>query len=88
MNLHGFSFHVGTPCMELDAYCRGIKMCEKLIAIANEVGCENVQLIDIGGGFTGETEKMDKVILLNIYYLLTLISYYYLLSNICFMISL
>ncbi|KAM0735418.1 Ornithine decarboxylase [Formica fusca] len=51
LNLHGFSFHVGTPCLELDAYRRGIKMCKKLIAFAKSIGCEDAQLIDIGGGF-------------------------------------
>ncbi|XP_012230173.1 ornithine decarboxylase 1-like isoform X2 [Linepithema humile] len=51
LNLHGFSFHVGTPCLEIDAYRRGIKMCERLIAIAKTLGYKNVQLIDIGGGF-------------------------------------
>ncbi|XP_050450760.1 ornithine decarboxylase 2-like [Cataglyphis hispanica] len=51
LNLHGFSFHVGTPCLELDAYRRGIKICKKLIAYAKSIGCEDTQLIDIGGGF-------------------------------------
>ncbi|XP_014483707.1 PREDICTED: ornithine decarboxylase 2-like [Dinoponera quadriceps] len=62
MNLHGFSFHVGTLCKELDAYHRGIKMCVRLINIARVIGCSDVQLIDIGGGFSAECEvEIDRV---------------------------
>ncbi|OAD53708.1 Ornithine decarboxylase [Eufriesea mexicana] len=53
LTLWGFSFHVGSPCNELNAYVRGIMMCKRLIAIAREIGCEDAQLIDIGGGFPG-----------------------------------
>ncbi|XP_032673355.1 ornithine decarboxylase 2-like [Odontomachus brunneus] len=56
LNLYGFSFHVGSPCGELEAYSRGIAICKQLIATSQSIGCENVQLIDIGGGFPGETE--------------------------------
>ncbi|XP_076635329.1 ornithine decarboxylase 2-like isoform X2 [Colletes latitarsis] len=55
LTLHGFSFHVGSPCGEMDAYNRGITMCKRLIAIARTIGCSDVQMIDIGGGFPGET---------------------------------
>ena len=60
LTLHGFSFHVGSPCGELNAYSRGIGICKRLIAIAKSMGCLDVQLIDIGGGFSGETD-IDKV---------------------------
>ncbi|XP_032673218.1 ornithine decarboxylase 2-like isoform X2 [Odontomachus brunneus] len=55
LNLYGFSFHVGSPCGELEAYSRGIAICKQLIAISQSIGCNNVQLIDIGGGFPSET---------------------------------
>ncbi|XP_025986938.1 ornithine decarboxylase 2-like isoform X2 [Solenopsis invicta] len=51
LNLYGFSFHVGTTCLEMDAYRRGIEICKQLIVIAKSIGCNNVELIDIGGGF-------------------------------------
>ncbi|EFN89084.1 Ornithine decarboxylase [Harpegnathos saltator] len=54
LNLHGFSFHVGSPCVEPEAYGRGIAMCKQLITVSKSIGCEGVQLIDIGGGFPGE----------------------------------
>lgn len=54
LDLHGFSFHVGSPCGEMDAYRRGIEMCRELITVAKEIGFD-VRLIDIGGGFPGET---------------------------------
>ena len=59
LTLHGFSFHVGSPCGELNAYSRGIGICKRLIAIAKSMGCQNVQLIDIGGGQNGT--DIDKV---------------------------
>ncbi|XP_076385006.1 ornithine decarboxylase 2-like isoform X2 [Megachile rotundata] len=66
LNLHGFSFHVGSPCGELKAYSRGIAMCKRLIAIAKSIGFNDVQLIDIGGGFPGDTgyciDKLAKII--------------------------
>lgn len=62
LNLYGFSFHVGTPCLEMDAYCRGIEICKQLIAVAKSIGCSNVKLIDIGGGFLSiRGEELDKV---------------------------
>lgn len=37
-------------------------MCKQLITIARVIGCEDVQLIDIGGGFPGESgTDIDKV---------------------------
>ncbi|EFN89086.1 Ornithine decarboxylase [Harpegnathos saltator] len=66
LNLHGFSFHVGTPCREVDAYRRGIKTCARLIDVAKTIGCRDVELIDIGGGFSGdcgaEIDRFAKVI--------------------------
>ena len=56
LTLHGFSFHVGSPCGEVNAYSRGISMCKRLINIARTIGCKDVQLIDIGGGFPGDTD--------------------------------
>ncbi|XP_029174023.1 ornithine decarboxylase-like isoform X2 [Nylanderia fulva] len=55
LNLHGFSFHVGSPCREMEAYGRGIELCKQLINTSKAIGHDNVQLIDIGGGFPGET---------------------------------
>lgn len=55
LNLHGFSFHVGSPCGEMEAYARGIELCKQLINTSKAIGHDNVQLIDIGGGFPGES---------------------------------
>lgn len=53
LNLHGFSFHVGSPCVEFEAYARGIALCKQLVTVSKAIGCDKVQLIDIGGGFPG-----------------------------------
>nr|XP_050868816.1 ornithine decarboxylase 2-like isoform X1 [Vespula vulgaris] len=60
--LHGFSFHVGSPCKEYNAYKRGIEICKELITFAKSIGCEDIKLIDIGGGFPGESGyQIDEV---------------------------
>lgn len=62
LHLHGFSFHVGSPCGDLSAYVRGIRICEKLIKYARSKGCSEACLIDIGGGIPGESDfDFDKV---------------------------
>ncbi|XP_018402076.1 PREDICTED: ornithine decarboxylase 2-like [Cyphomyrmex costatus] len=62
LNLYGFSFHVGTPCLEMNAYLRGIETCKQLIAVAKSIGCNNVKLIDIGGGFLSICgEELDEL---------------------------
>ena len=68
LTLHGFSFHVGSLCGEINAYSRGISMCKGLINIAKTIGCNDVQLIDIGGGFPGDTNcEIDEVSLIILY---------------------
>lgn len=62
LTLHGFSFHVGSPAGELNAFCKGIGICKRLISIAKTMGCQDVQLVDIGGGFPGEKgTDIDKL---------------------------
>ena len=55
INLYGFSFHVGSPCGDMTTYERGIQIGKKLIDYARSIGCDQTCLIDIGGGFPGET---------------------------------
>ncbi|OXU26129.1 hypothetical protein TSAR_000750 [Trichomalopsis sarcophagae] len=56
LQLHGFSFHAGSPCEDAVAICRGIYRCKDLIDTAKTMGCRDVKLIDIGGGFPGERD--------------------------------
>ncbi|KAK2581901.1 hypothetical protein KPH14_002358 [Odynerus spinipes] len=61
LTLYGFSFHVGSPCNEFDAYARGIQISKQLIAFSRSIGCRDVKLIDIGGGIPGETRcQLDE----------------------------
>ncbi|XP_047370254.1 ornithine decarboxylase 1-like [Vespa velutina] len=60
--LYGFSFHVGSPCVEFNAYVRGIEICKELISFAKSIECNDIKLIDIGGGFPGEREfQIDEI---------------------------
>ncbi|XP_043470239.1 ornithine decarboxylase 1-like [Leptopilina heterotoma] len=56
LTLYGFSFHTGSPCGDLTAYNEGIKIAKNLIDQAKAFGCHEVCLIDIGGGFPGESD--------------------------------
>ncbi|XP_047369992.1 ornithine decarboxylase 1-like [Vespa velutina] len=60
--LYGFSFHVGSPCVEFNAYVRGIEICKELISFAKSIECNHIKLIDIGGGFPGERDfQIDEI---------------------------
>ncbi|XP_051153629.1 ornithine decarboxylase 1-like [Leptopilina boulardi] len=62
LTLYGFSFHVGSPCGDLNAYDEGIKIAKNLIDYAKSIGCYDACLIDIGGGFPGENDfDLDKI---------------------------
>jgi len=55
MNLMGVSFHVGSGCMEADAFSKAIFEARELFDAAKEVGF-NLELLDIGGGFPGHEQ--------------------------------
>ncbi|XP_035733400.1 ornithine decarboxylase 1-like [Vespa mandarinia] len=55
LTLYGFSFHAGSPCYQISAYICGIEICKQLITFAKSIGCNDIKLIDIGGGFPGES---------------------------------
>ncbi|XP_014611965.1 PREDICTED: antizyme inhibitor 2-like isoform X1 [Polistes canadensis] len=62
LTLHGFSFHVGSSCYDFKAYACGIEICKKLITFAKSIGCKDIKLVDIGGGFPGEIEfQIDEL---------------------------
>ena len=62
LELHGFSFHTGSPCGEVMAMSRGIGICKYLIDAARLMGCNDIQLIDIGGGIPGDSDfVIDEV---------------------------
>ncbi|XP_046737484.1 ornithine decarboxylase 1-like [Diprion similis] len=61
LNLHGFSFHVGSDCGEPMAYGRGIGIAQNLIKYAESQGFQNVKLLDIGGGFPGADKSIDEI---------------------------
>ena len=46
------SFHVGSGCLEADAFSKAISVCRTVFREAEELGM-NLELLDIGGGFPG-----------------------------------
>lgn len=68
MYLRGFSFHLGSPCYDTDAYYHAIKLCNKFIQTAREMGFDEANLIDIGGGMTGEDHDLFEKVFYLIYF--------------------
>lgn len=50
----GISFHVGSGCRDPPVYAKAIKVARKLFDLAENVGY-HFKLLDIGGGFPGDT---------------------------------
>lgn len=50
----GISFHVGSGCTDAPVYGYAIKATRKLFDFAKTIGYQ-FQLLDIGGGFPGDT---------------------------------
>lgn len=68
MCLLGFSFHLGSPCLDTTSYGKGIELCKDLIKAAKDMGHLETRLIDIGGGIDGTDEDyFDEVTMISKY---------------------
>lgn len=54
LNVVGVSFHNGSDCEETEAYYKSIAACKAVFDMGKELG-HNMTLLDIGGGFPGES---------------------------------
>ncbi|XP_055903952.1 ornithine decarboxylase 1-like [Eupeodes corollae] len=57
MNMIGLSFHVGSGCLELEAYERAISTGSSLYKFGKFID-HNLKVLDIGGGFPGDDDVM------------------------------
>jgi diaminopimelate decarboxylase len=57
-NLIGVSFHVGSGCYDASAYVDTLKNARRLFDYAIDAGFD-MNLLDLGGGWPGEDDKMD-----------------------------
>lgn len=61
LDIVGVSFHVGSGCEDENVFRTALNDCKKVYDMAQEKGF-NFELIDIGGGFPGDSdEKFDKM---------------------------
>lgn len=61
LNVVGLSFHIGSSVEDNDAYCRAIEICKKLFVSAFDQLDFKFNILDIGGGFPGESfDKIDS----------------------------
>lgn len=54
----GVSFHVGSGCRDATRYEMALKDCKELFGIAKEEFGFDMKILDIGGGFPGETHSL------------------------------
>lgn len=59
MDVAGISFHVGSGCDDYPIYHKAIKIAKDLFDYAATIGYE-FNLLDIGGGFPGDNNKMHN----------------------------
>lgn len=52
INVIGVSFHVGSGCLDTNAYSAALEICAKIFEIGGTFGF-HFTLLDIGGGFPG-----------------------------------
>ncbi|KAL7534476.1 hypothetical protein ACHAXR_007960 [Thalassiosira sp. AJA248-18] len=58
LNVVGVSFHVGSGCRDATRYEMALKDCKKLFEMAKKDYGFDMTLLDIGGGFPGETHSL------------------------------
>jgi ornithine decarboxylase len=61
LNVVGLSFHIGSSCEDYEVYCEAIKVCKKLFIAASDVVGFDFKILDIGGGFPGNSfERINE----------------------------
>lgn len=55
MDVVGLSFHIGSSCEDFDGYCDAIEISKKLFDSAHDELGLNFHILDIGGGFPGDS---------------------------------
>eukprot|EP00798_Chlamydomonas_sp_ICE-L_P029191 gene29191-31091_t len=60
LNVVGVSFHVGSACKNLATFTTAIEQSKKIFDDAEAMGFK-MELLDIGGGFTGHFDSMGNV---------------------------
>lgn len=58
LNVAGVSFHVGSGCRDATRYELALKDAKEIFDIATNEYDMNMKIVDIGGGFPGETHSM------------------------------
>ena len=53
--MHPIRFHIGSGCTRPDFYVKNIELAKQVFDIASEEGIE-MNILDIGGGFSGRKE--------------------------------
>lgn len=69
----GISFHVGSGCLDPPIYWNAIKAAKKLFEYAQSIGYD-FKLLDIGGGFPGDTFNSIKEVNFHIVFLISNLS--------------
>lgn len=54
LNVVGISFHIGSSCEDFETYCEAIKVSRNIFEIGKVIGYK-FQILDIGGGYPGDS---------------------------------
>ena len=58
LDVVGVSFHVGSGCRDATRYEMALKDCKELFDMAKKEFGFDMKILDIGGGFPGETHSL------------------------------
>jgi len=56
LSVKGVSFHIGSGCFDTSKYHKAIALCKDAFNIADKIGIPPLELVDIGGGFSGHLD--------------------------------
>ena len=68
----GVSFHVGSGCRDATRYEMALRDCKKLFEMAKKDYGFDMTILDIGGGFPGETHSLWNPVKVRLCYVITM----------------
>ncbi|CAJ1340932.1 unnamed protein product [Effrenium voratum] len=61
LNLAGVSFHVGSGCKDPESFEQALLDAKEVFRLAKERGMQEMRVLDIGGGYPGDTAGFEKI---------------------------
>ena len=81
----GVSFHVGSGCRDATRYEMALRDCKKLFEMAKKDYGFDMTILDIGGGFPGETHSLWNPVKVRLCYVMTMNGFYSNVYSFCYL---